>query len=317
MTGMTDREGVFWNYAENNCLNGSSALNCGQGSSPVFADVAYTAILGNLFNGQGVSTSVSWETFRMSACRLCSITNNTVENASTGGGATFKLHSGNTYDSRATWIGQYTELVEISDNIFGGTSGAQLVETSPQNGQYDERLRNIVLERNIFAGTSGAKGILLSAVNATLRDNIFYSSSSNSGSRYGAQIAQRANEPVPQFVEVYNNTCYGVSGYGAGCAGFDGTSYSAPGVNSWARNNLFYNSGSNKAAIVNNGSGNTVSNNTTNSTMNPGMINASGSFSAVPDFQPTANNSGGMSVPVWYDALGIPWPSTWDLGAVH
>jgi hypothetical protein len=24
-----------------------------------------------------------------------------------------------------------------------------------------------------------------------------------------------------------------------------------------------------------------------------------------------------MSVPVWYDALGLAWPSTWDLGAVH
>ena len=192
MTGMIDRIGVFWNYAENNCLNGSSAFNCGQGSSPVFADIRYAAVLGNDFNGQGVSSAGGFiETFRMSACRLCVITNNTFQNASAGA-ATFKFHSGNTYDSRATWIGQYTELVEISDNVFGGTSGAQLTEVSPQNGNYDERLRNIVLERNIFAGISGAKGVLLSAVNATLRDNVFYSSSSNSGSRYGAQIAQRA-----------------------------------------------------------------------------------------------------------------------------
>ena len=317
LTGMTSRIGVFVNYAENNCLNGSSAFNCGQGSAPVFANVAYTAVMGNDFNGQGVNNSASIETLRMSACRFCVIANNTVQNGSTGGGATFKFHSGNTYDSRATWIGQYTEMVEISDNLFGGTSGAQLTEVCPQNAQYDERLRNIVLERNIFAGVSGAKGVLLCAVNATVRDNIFYSSSSNSGSRYGAQITRRANEPVPQFVEVYNNTCYGVTAYGAGCAGFDGTNYASPGINSWARNNLFYNSGSSKAAIVNNGTGNTISNNTANSTMNPGMLNASGAFSAVPDFQPTANYSGGMSVPVWYDALGTPWPSTWDLGAIH
>ena len=114
---------------------------------------------------------------------------------------------------------------------------------------------------------------------------------------------------MPEYVEVYNNTCYGISGYGAGCAGFDGTNYSAPGINSWARNNLFYNSGSNKTAIVNNGSGNTVSNNTTNSTMNPGMINASGAFSAVPDFQPTTNNSGGMSVPVVHTVELLDWAS--------
>ena len=136
-----------------------------------------------------------------------------------------------------------------------------------------------MLERNIYAGISGAKGVLLSAVNATLRDNVFDSSSSNTGSRYGAQIAQRANEPVPEYVEFYNNTCYAIASIGA-CAGFDGTNYGAPGINSWARNNLFYNNGSNNSAIANNGTGNTISNNTTNSGMNPGMINASGSFSS-------------------------------------
>ncbi len=37
----------------------------------------------------------------------------------------------------------------------------------------------------------------------------------------------------------------------------------------------------------------------------------------ITDWQPTANYSGGASVPVFYDALGTPWPPTWDLGAVH
>ena len=41
------------------------------------------------------------------------------------------------------------------NNWFGGSSGAQLVETAPQNSQTDERLRNIVVERNIFAGSDG------------------------------------------------------------------------------------------------------------------------------------------------------------------
>ena len=84
----------------------------------MFADIRYAAVLGNDFNGQGVSSAGGFiETFRMSACRLCAITNNTFQNASAGA-ATFKFHSGNTYDSRATWIGQYTELVEISDNCL-------------------------------------------------------------------------------------------------------------------------------------------------------------------------------------------------------
>jgi hypothetical protein len=45
--------------------------------------------------------------------------------------------------------------------------------------------------------------------------------------------------------------------------------------------------------------------------------NGSGKFSLITDFKPTANYSGGTSVPVWYDALGVPWSSPQDLGAVH
>jgi hypothetical protein len=35
----------------------------------------------------------------------------------------------------------------------------------------------------------------------------------------------------------------------------------------------------------------------------------------ITDWKPTANYSGGISVPVFYDALGTLW-ATWDLGAV-
>jgi len=43
----------------------------------------------------------------------------------------------------------------------------------------------------------------------------------------------------------------------------------------------------------------------------------SGHFDLISDFKPTANYLGGTSVPVWYDALGVLWSSTWYLGAVH
>jgi hypothetical protein len=166
-----------------------------------------------------------------------------------------------------------------------------------------------VVERNLFAGrsTGGGRQILVSAVNETLRDNVFNGTVAGGGS--GAQIAERGIEPVPQGVEFYNNTCYG----SGSCAAFSGTNFTAPGINSFARNNLFYNSGT----IANSGSGNAISNNTTSSASNPGFMNGSGSFSVISDFKPTANYSGAMSVPVWYDALGLVWPSTWALGAVH
>jgi hypothetical protein len=65
------------------------------------------------------------------------------------------------------------------------------------------------------------------------------------------------------------------------------------------------------------GSGNTVSNNSTAVTSSPGFTNDSGTFNEISDYKPTANYSGGMTVPVWADALGVAWSPTWDLGAVH
>jgi len=68
--------------------------------------------------------------------------------------------------------------------------------------------------------------------------------------------------------------------------------------------------------VVDNGSGNTVSNNTASSSADPLMVDAGGSFSLMSDFQPTQNYSGGAAVAVWYDALGKLWRPTWSLGAL-
>jgi len=187
-----------------------------------------------------------------------------------------------------------------------------------QNQQYDERLRHIIVERNLFRGVSGGFGrqILVSAVNETLRDNIFFvTAGAGSTPQYGAEVAQRGVEPVPQYAQFYNNTCYALQALGS-CVGFDGSNFAAPGINSWAGNNLFYNNGSSSPVVVDNGSGNTVSGNTADSAADPLMINASGSFSVIPDFQPTQNYSGGAQAPVWYDALGMAWSPTWSLGAL-
>ena len=192
--GMGSTHGTFLNNSENQCANGSSAYQCGQGSAAVYYNINYQALLGNLFNGVGAPNNGNGiETVRVSACRLCVISNNEFENANNVG-AVLKLHSGNP-NSQPTWVGQYTEMVELSDNLFTGTSGAQLVEIAPQNAQTDERLRNIVVERNLFSGTQGGdKEILVSATNASLRDNVFNGSLATTS--YGAQVAKRGIEPV-------------------------------------------------------------------------------------------------------------------------
>jgi hypothetical protein len=321
MAGMNNVEGVFWNNGENNCVNGSNQLNCGGTRS--YVNVNYNAILGNSFDGTGSNPGVTWETLRVSACRFCIFANNTLKNASPGG-AVFKIHSGNTWQSQAAWIGQYTEYLEISDNLFTGSSGAQLVEVSPQNNVTDERLRYVIFERNwlqALTGNSGGPGrsLLVSGVNETVRNNVFsVYSSDTTPPAYLLQVAQRGVEPVPAAVEVYNNTCYGLTPI-SNCVALSGGSgcCQAAAQNSWASNNLFYNAGVNHSAVLNNGTGNTASNNTTDSSQNPHMVNGSGNFSLMSDFKPHANYSGASSsIPNYFDAFGRSWIGAYRLGAL-
>jgi len=263
---------------------------------------------GNSFTN-GAPGNASYEVMRDSYASKHIISNNSMTNAGPSY-ATLKLHDLNfaTNGGSGAWSGTYSQYDVISDNYFGGSSGANLVEISPQNAQSDERLRYIVIERNLFAGTENdGRQLAVSGSNITVRDNVFH----NASGSFGVQVAQRGIERVPQFVQVYNNTCYG--GGSSACVAFNAMGNLAPGINSWALNNLIYNSG----VVASSGLGNTILNNTVATISNPGFTNGSGNFSLISDFRPTANYSGGTSVPVFYDALGTAWAPTWDLGAVH
>ncbi len=274
----------------------------------------YGALLGNMFTN-GVAGNNTAEIVRVPYMSKFVISDNSLINAGPAYAA-LKLHN-LSYNNNVSnggsgvWNGTYnTQYNVISDNYFAGSSGANLVEVSPQNPQSDERLRYSVFERNLFAGTeSDGRQILVSGTNISVRDNVFQ----NASGSFGVQVAQRGIEPPPKYVQVYNNTCYG--GGSAACVAFNtsGTVGPTPVANSWAENNLIFNGG----VVADSGSGNTVSNNTTATSNDPGFINGSGNFSLISDFQPTANYSGGTSVPVLYDALGTAWAPTWDLGAVH
>lgn len=310
--------GVFMNFNENNPATWTGNA---------FNNLDYQALIGNSVNGVGCcGTSAGVETVRFSAGRLAVFENNTLQN-SNNVGAVFKLHNGNTNGSVTTWTGVYTELVEISDNLFTGNSGGILSDIAPQNGGVDERLRNFVLERNLYSASTTAWGgalLLVSGANMTVRNNVF--DMIGAGAQIypilGVQVAQRGtgNLLTVQYNEVYNNTFYAPQAepnqYGVA---FDITgSKSAPTINSVAMNNLFYvPSKATGPAVNNTGTGNTVSNNTITVTANPGFTNGSGKFSLIGDFKPTANYSGGVSVPVLADALGTAWTNPPDLGAVH
>ena len=142
-------------------------------------------------------------------------------------------------------MGEYTEFTEISDNYFYGTAGSQLTEICPQNNVTDERLQNIVIERNLFSETSGGKGLQLSGVNISVRDNVF--NANTGGSTWGILAAKRgvewtftAGAPVdsnaPELLEIYNNTCIKNSN----CIGLNAGGNISPANNSFAMNTLMF-----------------------------------------------------------------------------
>lgn len=323
MANQGNTDGTFINSSENQCSNGSAAYNCG--GTPAYASVNYQAIIGSSFNGTGATAGGPWEVVRISAGRFWVIENSTIQNGFNGGAA-LKFHDGNA-GSQANWTGQYNEFDELSDNLFTGTSGAQMVEIAPQNNVTDERLRNIVFERNHIKTVAGANGhcyVMASVKNGSFRDNVFNSVIGASDpfclqiGRRGFEGSHTSGAPVesswPQYDEVYNNTCYGTS-----CLAFSGAAESAPGNNGWAINTLFYRTSGSNGAVANTGSGNTLSNNTSAPANNPLFTNAAG-FTLMSDYKPTNSGAylGGINSqqPIFLDALGITWQIPYDLGAV-
>jgi hypothetical protein len=285
-------------------------------SGNTFNNIYYQALIGNHFDGGTAHYANNGETVRVFACPYCYIADDDFLNAGPAF-AVLKFHESN---PTSTWVGQYTWYDEISDNYFGGTSGF-LTDSAPQNTSNDERLRYIVIERNVyFPGTNATLARLTSGQYITIRDDVYHLSS---GTGFGIMICNDGIEPAPQYIEAYNNTIYAPSGGSLDLIQY-GNTYckgSTQPTNSFIKNNLGYTPGQRGINMVNvvSGASATVSNNTSNAnlTNNPGFTDPSGTFQKLSDYQPTANYSGGVSVPNWYDASGVAWSPTWDLGAVH
>jgi hypothetical protein len=328
--GMGANQGTFLNFAENNCTNGSSTFDGCAGS---FVNNEYNALIGGSFNGVGATNTTGGgiETVRISGGGHWVISNNLIENANNVGGV-LKLHPGNTKNSFCEWIGKTSQYVEISDNTLSGNSGAEISDIGAQNQTVDERMQYMVIERNLWIPSTSSHQLLLVVMNATVRDNVFLNSGISVGQRGFQGTSNNTDAPqtcvgtgttdaptiplFPQFNEVYNNTFDG--GEAPQFGGSNGLT--GPANNSFLQNSLLFGSGS----ILNTGVSNVVSNNSTSTTPNPGFTNGSGTLSLLSDFKPTANFTisctpfpSCTAVPVAFDALGVPWSPTWDLGAVH
>jgi hypothetical protein len=315
------------NSTSHNMTSIGSFFNLGGGNPTLwtgpFPNDNYQAYMGNLFDGTGVGTSGGVELVRVAYSRLSVYENNTFVNANINA-ALLKFHAANGA-SNATWDGIYNELNMITDNYFHGQSGSIQVEIAPQNSSFDERIKNLVYERNVDSLPDNiGMSLIVSAQNVTVRDNAMsIAAGYSSPPYYCIQVGARGNFPAwqSQFNEFYNNTCVSLSNAGgASMIAFQGGTanpLTLAGINNVMQNNSYYNTTAGKTTFVNSGTGNTISNNTATPTNSPGFTNGSGTLSVISDFKPTANYTGGTSVPVVFDALGVLWFPTWDLGAVH
>ena len=330
-SGLTD----FINATQNNCANFSTAFQCGQGAGAVYINVNYHAHLGNSITGQG-GTGGNIETTRIGACRFCIFSNNFL-NSPISAAAALKVTSANTNNSINQWMGQYTEYMEISDNLLGtitasAPTGATPFEVAPENGGVDERIRYVVMERNVISAATNSTNTRLgmfTGQNMTFRDNVCYLVSiggtnfpqtcnqfGNRGTGTNGGQTPGAGAFLATGLEAYNNSCYYPTTHaGLNCLENDTVGGFTPATASFFKNNLLYVSSGSFTTVVDTGA-NSVSNNTSTTTNNPSFTNASGTFLVITDWKPTANYTGGTTVPSLYDALGVAWAGTWDLGAV-
>jgi hypothetical protein len=287
-------------------------------SGNTFNNIDYQAVVGSHFDGGSTYRTSNSETVRFSACAYCYIADNDFSNA----GPSFsvlKFHEGNASTGPGSWNGQYSQYDELSDNYFGGTSGAFLTDLAPQNTSSDEHLRYIVSERNVYVGNpSGGAEQLISGQYITLRDSAFHLGPNQA---FGVLVCQDGIEPAPTGVEIYNNTFYAPNGNAnlaliefknTHCRGWKQPS------NSYIKNNLAYTPGQSIPLLADSaGTINVVGSNSTSLSKDPAFANRSGTFKRIDDYKPSTSYSGGAAVPVFYDALGAAWPPAWDLGALH
>lgn len=298
-------------------------------SGNTFNNIYYQALIGSHFDGGTTYAANNAETVRVYACPYCYLAYNDYLNAGPSYGV-LKYHEGNPSPGNP-WVGQYSQYTEIGDSYFAGVSGADCAGVGPQNSSYDERVRYIVVERNVFHADGTAAGtycghngnmFVIAGQYITARDNVFLQPVDGTS---GLAVYQDGIEPAPTNVEVFNNTVTAVAGaqtlYGwVMNSQLPGASGNINPSNSQMENNLCYFPSSDTAFVsctFTAGSGLTIGHNTSTVTNNPSFTDASGTYEKITDWKPTANYSGGTSVPNIYDALGTAWYPTWDLGAVH
>jgi hypothetical protein len=280
-------------------------LNCedGQGCVAAWVYGERFAFQGNHIDNTRPSTGVvgGEHTLRFPKVIKGVISNNDAWNPGVGKHC-LKLHSAN-LPTQAIWDGTYTEQVVIADNYFkAGTGVPWNVAISAQNGSYDERLRNIIVERNYLTETGSAALLSIAdTVGGTIRNNIF-----NMGSQsVGLNVAGDSGDAPPpaDLINVYNNTFYTTT-----------TTTPTMGIRIWAtplavtaRNNLVVSTHTTPLTVFRSAGTYVADHNVVSSS--PAALFVSGAPTVPADFMLNTLPSNpardaGTTVPVWSDFFG-------------
>lgn len=209
-------------------------------------------------------------------------------------------------------VGTFSEQVVISDNKIIGGINPWTISLGPQNGESDERVRDIIVERNWFtSGTGTQVHMHIDSSETTIRNNIC----DLTGARYHTCVAVERWGTTPSNIRVYNNTFY------SGSSGdFYGVAIDADSTHVSVKNNL----GSAPQAtspVMYSGSGAagfSQSNNSTNSQIKSSAPRWASAPPSIPaDFKLTAGSyalGAGTSIPVFSDFF-LQRRLTNDLGA--
>src|SRR3989344_8151694 len=238
--------------------------------------------------------------------------------------AQFGKHALKFHADEADSIGSEYSL--ISYNLMRGGTAAWL---GPQNGcigvdnppgcegPNTEKISNIIVEKNIFFADPRVSvdqvDLIINGRSITIRNNIFDSTSSTAPYFTGVRVSQRAAEPPPSNVQIYNNLFY----RNIESSEFYGISLSASASNTIVKNNLVIVPSTNafKLALLDSSGSTVASNNNITLTSTNQLVNPSaGNYHLRPA---SVFIDAGASVPVLddYDSKSRPQGAGWDIGA--
>jgi hypothetical protein len=286
----------------------------------VFLSARRFSFLGNVVQGITGGPGSAEHVMRNKYIGKGVISHNSMSGAAPGKHV-IKMHAPEYSSAGVLGGGLFTEQVVLSDNAFvGGDSGAAWTVTlGTTSGQYDERMRDILVERNWFRAGPGTQiSLVVNASDVAVRNNIC--DTTGGAAHHCFSVFQRGVEPAPTNVRVQHNTCYSADPGNFSCVGL-GPSAS----NIAVQNNLAFAPRAARAAMVNGAgaSGIVVSHNSTDAqlrTLAPGWVSPTPSLPA--HFRLGAASpyvDSGTAVPVHSDFFEVPRPrgAGVDLGATE